>query len=199
MRLASRSHWPQFAALGRVFTNWAESPRASPRSTVCALACRHPLAGHADQSPGPLLTTREGCCGVLHPLVRIEDFWLAPLQRLLQYFQTEAPFQRVREPPGEHVPAVPIDHRRQVQESPRHRHVGDVRAPHLVGTDDLHVPQKERKNPVFRVPLRRPQPPVPGRKTPNATRSAKLRVLLDTGESTLSNRITARQLPAAFR
>ena len=47
------------------------------------------------------------------------------------------------------MPAVPVHHRHQIHEPTRHRHVGDIAAPHLVGACDRQIPQKVRENPVF--------------------------------------------------
>jgi len=43
-----------------------------------------------------------------------------------------ADFQCVGQPPGEYIPAVPVHDDHQVEESPCHRDIGNVRRPHLV-------------------------------------------------------------------
>ncbi len=103
---------------------------------------------HAHRHPGRLQPPRPRLGRELHPLVRVEHLGTAPAQRLLQHLQAERAVQRVRQPPGDHVAAVPVDRRRQVHESRGHRHIRDVRAPHLVGPLDAHVPQQIRVDPM---------------------------------------------------
>src|SRR4029077_17283926 len=71
-----------------------------------------------------------------------EDLRSAHRQSLFECLQAEPPFQRVRQSPREHVPAEPVDHRRQIHEAVPHGHVGDVRAPDLVDAGQLPIAEQ---------------------------------------------------------
>ena len=57
-------------------------------------------------------------------------------QRLLHSFYAEVDLQRDRHSPCQDTPGEPIQHGSQVDEAPRHRNVGDVHRPDLIGPDD---------------------------------------------------------------
>src|ERR1019366_411505 len=59
-----------------------------------------------------------------------------------------------RQPPSENPAAEPIDDGGKIDEAARHRDVGDVRGPDLVGSDDRHVTQEIWINLVSRRWLR---------------------------------------------
>src|SRR5688572_22984268 len=110
-----------------------------------------PAAIHADGHAGALEASGERGRRVLRTLIGVEDLGPALLQGILHRFQAERAFQAVGQTPGQHVTAVPIDHRRQVHEPAQQRHKGDVRGPHLVGPHDGHASQKIGKNTVLGV------------------------------------------------
>ncbi len=85
------------------------------------------------------------------PLVGVEDLRPPRAQRLLQRAHAEGRVHRVRQLPRQHVARRPVHHRHQVEKPPGHRHIGDVRAPHLIRPRDLDAPQQIRKHPVLRV------------------------------------------------
>ena len=66
--------------------------------------------------------------------------------RLLQRLGAKAGLQRVGQPPGHHVPAVPVHDGHQIEEAPGHGQVGDVRRPHPIGPGDPGLPQQVRKD-----------------------------------------------------
>lgn len=82
---------------------------------------------------------RLGC--ELHSLIGVEYLRSATCQGLFQHVQAERSVQGVRQPPGDHIAAVPINHRRQVHESAWQRHIRDIRTPHLIRTLDHHISQ----------------------------------------------------------
>ncbi len=59
---------------------------------------------------------------------------------------------------------MPVHDDHQVEKTPGHGNVGDVRRPHLVGSGDLHAPQQIWVDLVPRRRLAGPRPPVDGRK-----------------------------------
>ena len=65
-----------------------------------------------------------------------------PGQGLLQRFDAEVGFHRDRHPMRENPPAEHVDDRHQVDEAARHRDVGDVHRPHLIGRFDLQPAQQ---------------------------------------------------------
>ena len=62
--------------------------------------------------------------------------------------------KRDRHPPGQDPAAEPVDDGGQVDEAPRHRHVGDVHRPDLVGAVDVMPAQQVRVDLVPRRWLR---------------------------------------------
>jgi hypothetical protein len=61
-------------------------------------------------------------------------------QGFFQNLNTEVPLQGVGQPPGEHIPAVPIHDGHQIQEASSHGDVGNVGAPDLVGLGNRYTP-----------------------------------------------------------
>src|SRR5690606_7733501 len=72
--------------------------------------------------------------------------------RLLDGFDAEGGVHGDRYAPSQYAAAVPVDDRRQVDESAGHRDVGDVHGPGLVGRRDRAVAQQVRIDLVSRVP-----------------------------------------------
>src|SRR5271165_3721184 len=78
---------------------------------------RPPTTVHAHRHPRRQEPPRERLCRELHPLVGVEHLGTSRPQGLFQQLQAEPPVERVRQPPGDHIPTVPVDHRRQVHQS----------------------------------------------------------------------------------
>src|SRR5271170_1878836 len=76
-------------------------------------------------------------------------------QSLFQRFDTEGRFHRDRDAMAEHPPAEPVDDGGQVNETARHRDIGDVHRPNLVRPLDLQPAQQIGINLVPRRGLRR--------------------------------------------
>lgn len=73
--------------------------------------------------------------GELDALIRVEGLrFPVVLQGFFQTIHTEAGIQAVANPPTQHLAAVPIDDRHQIGELTRQPHIGDIGAPHLIGT-----------------------------------------------------------------
>ena len=105
----------------------------------------------------------------------------APGRGLVESVCAEARVQRVRQPPGQDVPARPVHDRHQVKEAALHRDIGDVDAPDMVRPLDVQASQQIRVNPVLGVgragawrpidclkPHRAHQPPGPASADPHA-------------------------------
>jgi hypothetical protein len=70
--------------------------------------------------------------GELTALIRVYDHGRAmPAHRVVQGSKAWASFQCDRDPPGQHLPAEPVDDRNEVYEAARHGDVGDVHSPDL--------------------------------------------------------------------
>ena len=74
-----------------------------------------------------------------------------PGQGLVERVRAEARVQRVRQPPGQDVPARPVHDRHEVKEATLHRDIGDIGAPDMVRPLDCQAPQQIRVNPVLGV------------------------------------------------
>ena len=72
-----------------------------------------------------------------------------PTQGLVERVCAEARVQRVRQPPGQDVPARPVHDRHQVKEAAVHRDVGDVGAPDMVRSLDRQAPEQIGPDPVL--------------------------------------------------
>lgn len=97
--------------------------------------------------------------GELAALVRVEDFRLPKArQHFLQCIDAEAGVHGVRQFPCQHLPGRPVHDRDQVQKTPSHRDVCDVRAPDVVGPHDCQLAKKVRINPMLRIWITGPGP-----------------------------------------
>ena len=84
------------------------------------------------------------------PLIRVENLRPAMLrQGFLQRLDVRVGLHRDRYTVGKNAPAEPLilslskdDDGDEIDEAARHRNIGDVRGPHLVGTLDRHAAQK---------------------------------------------------------
>ncbi len=111
-----------------------------------------PAPVHADVDAMPLENPGERLRGELATLVAVEDFRdaVGP-QGLPQAIDAKPAVQCVRDPPGQHLARVPVDHRHQIREPVRQPDVGDVGTPGLVGPVNLHPPQQVGVDLVLRV------------------------------------------------
>ena len=73
------------------------------------------------------------------------------MDRLVQSRYAEVGFQRIRYPPSQHLPSIPVYYGDQIEEALSHRQIGDVGTPDLVGPFDPQATQQVR---VDLVPLR---------------------------------------------
>lgn len=88
----------------------------------------------------------------LAALVGIEDGRCPPAgDSLLHRIHAKLHVHGVRQPPSEHLAAVPIDHGAQVQPALVHAHVGDVHGPDLVGMGHRQIPAQVRVDLVLWV------------------------------------------------
>src|SRR5437868_2221389 len=67
-----------------------------------------PPPAHPPRPPRRDQPPRERLRRELHPLVGVEHLRASSPERLLQHLQAERPLQRVRQPPGQHISAVPV-------------------------------------------------------------------------------------------
>lgn len=107
----------------------------------------------------------EGLTSELDSLVRVEYLGLAFPERFLQSFDAETGIQCVRQPPREHIPAVPVYNNYQIKESTRHGNIGDVCRPYLVRPCYLHTTEEVGVDFMFRCWLAGPGTPVDGLET----------------------------------
>src|SRR3954468_23650251 len=113
------------------------------------------LAVHADGDPVPGQHTGEGPAGELAALIGVEDLRPAVAgQGLFQRLGAERRLHGDRQPPAENPTAEPVDDRGEVDEPARHRNVGDVHGPDLVGPGDRQVAQQVGVDLVARCRLR---------------------------------------------
>ena len=103
---------------------------------------RPPTAIHADPYASFLQPLRKGPTGKLRALVRVEDLRLALPECLLQGLDTKRHVHRNRHRPGQDIAREPIDDRHQVHETRLEPDIGNVRTPHLIGSEDPHPPQE---------------------------------------------------------
>ncbi len=121
------------------------SPQAFDENVVQEAA----LAVHADCHLSVLKDFGEVIAGELRTLIGVEYLGLAVHKGIFQCFRTEACFHRVREPPGQYEPAVPIDDGDQVQKTLSHWDVGYVCRPDLVRVVDRNAAQQVRVDLIF--------------------------------------------------
>jgi hypothetical protein len=92
----------------------------------------------------------------LAALVGVDDLRRSPARRrLAQGLDAEVRLHRDRHPVRQHPSAGPVQHRHQVHPATRHRDVGDVQRPDLVGALDGQPAQRVREHRVRRVLLAR--------------------------------------------
>jgi len=75
---------------------------------------------------------QEGLAGELGTLIRVEHVRRPFAQCLFQGVYAEGAVPGVGEPSGQELPAVPAQDHLQVQKTPGHGNVRDIRRPHLV-------------------------------------------------------------------
>ena len=80
--------------------------------------------------------------GELAALVRVKDFGGCDREGFLQGLDAEVHFQRVRQFPGQHIPAEPVHHGDQIHKALCQADIGDVRAPNLIGMINGQPPQQ---------------------------------------------------------
>src|SRR5579883_2401638 len=108
------------------------------------------LAVHADAAAGGFRLLDPVLGGELRALIAVGDLWNRELgERLLEGGEAEVRRECVREPPGAHLAAGDIQDRHQVQQSVRHRDVGDVGGPRLVGPLDREPTEQVRMDRPF--------------------------------------------------
>ena len=94
--------------------------------------------------------------GELAALIGVENLRPAVTgQSFLQRLDAELGFHRDRHPPGQNPAAEPVDHGRQIDEAARHRDVGDVHRPDLVGPHDRQLAQQIRDRSCAPAPASR--------------------------------------------
>src|SRR5208283_4689732 len=99
---------------------------ASPQTFDHDVVERPPFTVHADLHLGLFEPRRKRLARELASLVRVEDPRPCRQQGSLQRGQAELRVQRDRQIPTQHVPAVPVHHRHQVDETTMQPNVGDV-------------------------------------------------------------------------
>ncbi len=126
-----------------------------------------PSTVHADPDARLRQVVGERQAGKLRALVGVEDQRLADPQRLVQTIQAKVGLQGVRELPGRHLAAIPIQNRHPVDEPPAEPDVRNVGTPHLIRAGDRHPTEQVRVEAVigirprqrrFRVDRRQPHP-----------------------------------------
>jgi hypothetical protein len=86
----------------------------------------------------------------LASLIRVEDLELPLFKGFHEGLNAKTGIQGVRDLPGEDTAAVPVDDGHQIHEALEHSAVGDVCAPDLIRTKDLHMTQEVRIDLVIR-------------------------------------------------
>lgn len=110
-----------------------------------------PLAIHAVPGPDPFQPVSPGEGRELRSLIGVQDLTRAKaMDRLVQGFDAEVRFQRVRDARGQYLAGAPVHDGDQVEKASAHRQVRDVGAPDLVGPID---PQATQQIGVGLVPL----------------------------------------------
>src|SRR3954465_12913497 len=108
---------------------------------------------HADSDGVGDQLSGECGTGELATLIGVEDLRLAMAsQGLLDRPDAEPGPQRDRQPPGQNPPAEPVDDGGEIDKTARHRNVGDIHGPDLVGARDRQIAQQVR---IDLVPRRR--------------------------------------------
>jgi len=106
-------------------------------------------AVHRNRDACSLEPAGEGGAGELRALIGVKYFRRAvPRQRFVERRDAKARIHRVRQAPGQNRPAGPIDDRHQIQKAKRHRNIGDVAGPDMIGLGDAHAAQQIGIDPV---------------------------------------------------
>jgi len=100
-----------------------------------------PAAIHADPNVVRLESPREILARELTPLVGVENLGTPLGERTIQSLQAETRIERVRQFPGENIPAIPVEHGHEVEKSLPRWYIGDVARPNLTGAFDAHSTQ----------------------------------------------------------
>ena len=99
---------------------------------------------HADQYVALFQNVRVVLVGVLHSLIGVVNVWRSMVKRFLQGLDAERGFHRGRNAPCQDGARVPIDDGGKVAESAVDPDVGNIGAPHFIGSRDVVVPQEVR-------------------------------------------------------
>jgi len=102
----------------------------------------------------------KGFTGELGALVSVEDIRSALPKRFFKGLDTETGVQGIGKPPGEHIPAVPVDDGYKVQKSLCHRNVGDIHRPHLIWSRYLQTAEQIGIDFMARRRFARPGTPI---------------------------------------
>ena len=122
---------------------------AAPQTLDEHVVQRSAATVHAD---GDLLCEkwfREDVARELRSLIRVEYPGLPSAKRSLEHADAEVGILGVRNAPGEHEAAEPIDNRDEVHEAALHRDIRQVSAPDLIRTRDVHPIQQVGVNLVI--------------------------------------------------
>ena len=93
-----------------------------------------PFAVHRNPSANPFQAVSPDEGRELAALICVHDLgWAELVDRLVQSLHAEVGFQRVRYPPGQHLPGIQVHDGDQIEEAKAHRDVGDVSTPDLIG------------------------------------------------------------------
>ena len=104
---------------------------------------------HRDSHPGLFQALRPSPRRKLAALIGVEYLRCAKAaQRLIQRIDAEPDVHGVRQTPRQNLAAPAVHDRHQIQKALRKRYVGDVSAPHLIGSLNTDAPQQIRVNPV---------------------------------------------------
>lgn len=104
---------------------------------------------HRDSHPGLFQALRPSPRRKLAGLIGVEYLRCAKAaQRLIQRIDAEPDVHGVRQTPRQNLAAPAVHDRHQIQKALRKRYVGDVSAPHLIGSLNTDAPQQIRVNPV---------------------------------------------------
>src|SRR3954466_8287195 len=129
------------------------------RRSTKTLSMQRPLPSMLIRTPAASSTPVNGKLGTL---VAVEDLRSAVKgQGFFEGLDAEDRVHRIRQPPTQHFPAVPVHDRHQVEKSPWHRDVRDLPLrvaqgpgrPHLVGPIDGEAAQQVRIDLVLGVRL----------------------------------------------
>ena len=116
---------------------------APPKPLHKDVVIRPAPAVHADGNGLAFQNVCEGSAGELAALVAVEHLRLAMLsQGVFQAVHAKRRFHAVADSPAQHSPGVPVDHSHQVSKAARQPHIGDVRAPDLIGPHHGHTTQQ---------------------------------------------------------